>query len=520
MKNPVYQFVIISLIFILSSCNTPDYDIVIKGGTIYDGKGGQPYQADIGIIDNMIVKTGKINFGDAIVIEAEGNIVSPGFIDVHTHCSSGLVKIDTSAALNYLSQGVTTVVSGNCGGGTYKVEEYFSRLNSIGIGPNVAHLAGHATIRRSVMGMDDRDPSKEELEEMKNLVKSAMEQGAIGISTGLFYSPGSFTKADEIIELARVIKQYNGIYVSHIRDESNYTIGLEQAIREAILIGEEADIPVQISHIKALGKPVWGLSDEVDAIIKEARTNGIEVLADQYPYTASSTSLAAMVLSRWIQSGGKTRDRLRDPDLLPEIAADITANIERRGGAESLVIVSYRPDSSLVGKSLGEISRETGKNIIETAIWLIIEGNPTTVSFNMNEKDVITFMQKDYVMTSSDGGVQVPGMAMTHPRSYGAFTHKIREYVLDRKIISMEHAIRAATSLPAAMFRLKDRGLIEEGKIADIVIFDPDDIRDNATFDNPHQYSSGIEFLLINGEIVIDGGVFNGKLAGKTIRLQ
>jgi N-acyl-D-aspartate/D-glutamate deacylase len=369
------------------------------------------------------------------------------------------------------------------------------------------------------MGMDDREPAETELEEMKKLVRTAMESGAAGLSTGLFYTPGVYAKTSEIVELAKVVKEFEGFYATHLRDESDYNIGLIEALKEAIHIGEQSGVRVEISHIKALGKPVWGLSGEVCRIIEEAKKRGITIFADQYPYNASSTGLASAIVPSWVRAEGMMTTRLNDKKQLPGIMKEIEENIERRGGPESLVVVSYPKDNRFDGKNLREISRLKGMPVVETAVDLILEGSPSIISFNMNNSDIATFMQKDYVMTCSDGHVEVPGENKPHPRNYGTFIRKIRKYVIEDKLITMQHAIRAATLLPAEMIGLKNRGSLEEGKIADVVIIDPLTVNDNATFDNPHQYSSGVKFLFVNGKKVISDGQYNGKLAGKALRL-
>lgn len=504
---------------LLVSCS-PSYDVVITGGLICDGTGSAPYEADIGIKGGQLKTIGQIRISGNVNIDAEGLFVAPGFIDIHTHCDRGLQVDELKNAKNYLTQGVTTVVTGNCGGGTYRVEEFFSKLDSQGMGPNVIHLVGHGTIRSAVMGQEAREPTSDELDQMKKLIAQGMEGGAAGFSTGLFYAPGSFAKTEEIIELALTVKEYSGIYASHIRDESNYTVGLKESIKEAIEVGERAGIPVEISHIKALGRPVWGQSADVCAIIEEARERGVRVYADQYPYIASSTGLSAAVISRWVQAGGEMKNKLSDPELLPRIKKEIAENIDRRGGPESLVVVSFPKNRDFDGKSLLEISKMMKKPVVETALYLVLNGSPSVISFNMTESDLEYFMKRPYVMTGSDGNIQIPGRSFPHPRSYGTFTRKIRKYVIGDEWITMEQAIRAATGLPAEVLGLDDRGRLKKGFAADIVVFDPDEILDKATYENPHQYSVGIRFLIINGEIVIEDGSYNGKLAGIPIRMN
>ena len=518
MMNKTRLIVLGLIALVVAGCSSP-YDVVIANGTIYDGSGRKSYVADIGITNGIIQTIGDIRAPAGSTIDAEGMFVAPGFIDIHTHCESGLQSEKGKHAKNYLMQGVTTVVTGNCGGGTYRVEEFFGKLESQGIGPNVIHLVGHGTVRGSVMGQEAREPTVEELEQMKRLLEQGMADGAAGLSTGLFYAPGSFAKTDEIIELAKVAKRHNGIYATHVRDESNYNIGLKKAIEEAIAVGEQADIKVEISHIKALGKPVWGLAAEVCDIIEEARTRGIRVYADQYPYMASSTGLSAAVIPRWVQAGGQTKSRLEDPELLPKIKKEIAANIDRRGGPESLLIVSFPKNRNFDRKNLLEISRMLEMPVVETAIYLILDGSPGIISFNMQESDLAYFMKRPYVMTGSDGSVQIPDQSFPHPRSYGTFTRKIRKFVRENEWITMEQAIRAATSLPAEVLGLADRGILRRGFAADVVVFDPENITDKATYDSPHRYSEGVRYLLIGGEIVIDGGIYDGKLAGKPIRM-
>jgi N-acyl-D-amino-acid deacylase len=515
-KKAIYYIALFTVI-VLAGC-TDKYDVIIARGILHDGNGGAPYQADIAIKNGEIVKIGELSFHAKTVIDAKGLWVTPGFIDVHTHCDGQLTNPEMSSAKNYLTQGVTTVVTGNCGSGTFNVENYFGILDSIGIGPNVVHLVGHNTIRSEVMGIDNRPPTQQELMGMKELVAKGMKEGAVGLSTGLFYTPGSYASTDEVIDLSSEAKKYGGIYASHIRDESNYNIGLEASVKEAIQIGKEADIPVQISHLKALGKPVWGSAEKICSLIEDAGNSGLKVFADQYPYAASSTSFTAAVIPGWVRADGKMKERLADKKLLPEIKKGIAENIDRRGGAEAFLIIPSENNGLSDAKYLSEICEETGLTPVEAALSLVEKGNSSIISFNMDEKDVEYFMKKNYVMTSSDGHIEVPGESMTHPRSYGSFPRKLRKYAIDDKIITVQQFVRSATTLPAEMFGLHKRGKLEPGYIADIAIIDPEKISDKATFTEPHQYSEGVEFLFINGQLVIEDGKYNNKLAGKTIR--
>jgi len=499
------------------SCSQQTFDLVIQDGTIIDGTGAKGYQASVGITDGRIMSVGKIKTSQSLkVIDARGKYIVPGFIDMHTHCDN-IQNEKRKAALNYLTQGVTTVVSGNCGSGTYKVKDYFHKLEDQGIGVNVVHLVGQGAVRFAVLKNADREPAEDELEEMLSLVSQAMDEGAAGLSTGLFYAPGSYASTEEIIALCSIVKEHGGIYATHIRDESNYTIGLEASIEEAVEIGEKAGVPVQISHIKALGKPVWGKAESVCRIIEAAHERGVTVYADQYPYNSSSTGLLAAIMPRWVQADGKLRERLQNPQLLPGIKEEMAANIERRGGAGTLVISSFPEKKEWEGKSLGEISALMETSAVNAALELILSGGPGIISFNQSDEDVEYFMQKPYVMTGSDGSVQVMGDALPHPRSYGTFPRKIRRYVLEKGLLTMEQAIRSASGLPAEMLGFKHRGLIKEGYVADVVVFDPETITDRATFDDPHQYSVGILHVLINGVSIIEDSQFTGALAGKPL---
>lgn len=505
----------------LSFAQAPKYDLVIAGGTIYDGSGSAGRRADLGILDGAIAAIGQIGASQGKqAIQARGLYVAPGFIDMHTHGDRGIIREESKTAQNYVMQGVTTLVTGNCGDGTYNVADYFARLQRQGAGVNIVHLVGHGTVRSAVMKNADRAPTPAEQEQMKSLVDKAMLEGAWGMSSGLFYAPGSFAKVDELVELAKVVRRYGGFYASHIRDESNYTTGLKASIAEAIEVGERAGVPVEISHIKALGKPVWGQAAEICRVIEAAQARSVKVHADQYPYNASNTGMSAATLPRWVEADGKTKERLSDPALLPKIKKEVADNIERRGGPDTLLISSFRARPEWEGKNLLEVSRIMGKTPVDAAIEVVLMGGASVISFNMSDDDIQYFMKKPYVMTGSDGDVLLFGQGLPHPRSYGTFVRKIRQYVLDKKVISMEQAIHAATGLPAETLGFKDRGQIKQGYAADLVVFDPAKIADKATYTQPHQYAEGIRYVLVNGKPEVAQGKFTGTLAGKPLPLK
>ena len=515
--------------FVLAACGADtQYDILIQDGRLYDGSGSEPYVVDVAIEDGRIAAIGNLSVGAATVLNGKGLYLTPGFIDLHNHAEFPPDDRERHVVMSFLRQGVTTVVTGPDGYGDYRVAELFTRLDRDGVGLNVLHTVGHNFIRELAMGGSfDRPPTAAELEHMKQMVGEAMDGGAIGLSTGLYYTPGAYATTEEVVELAQVVREYGGIYTSHIRDEGDFLYedpekdGLLDAVKEAIIIGKEADIPAVITHIKAdgiLGEEHWGKSVPVTRLIEEARSRGQRVYADQYPYTASSTDLSAVTVPRWIQADGKTADRLRDPELLPRIKEEMYRMVEGGLGPEVMVIAKFDQRPEWEGMNIAEVSRVLGLSPTEAAIELVVLGDPSIVVHSLNPDDVERFMSKPYVSTSSDGGNPVFGEDLPHPRSYGAFPRKLREYVLNKYVISMEFAIRAATSLPAEILGLQDRGLIREGYVADIVVFDPEKISDKATFSDPHQYSVGISYLIIDGEIVIDHDEYTGVLAGKPLR--
>jgi N-acyl-D-amino-acid deacylase len=492
-------------------------DLLILHGKLVDGSGKKPRTADVGISGDRLVFVGdarKANLTAVRIIDATGLVVAPGFIDPHTHTLGDLSDQNRKSNEAYLMQGVTTVVTGNDGGSVLNIRETLSKWDEQGIGTNAILLAGHGTIRGRVLGPTDAQPTPAQLEEMKAFVARAMDEGAFGLSTGLYYAPGSYAKTEEVIELAKVAAAKGGIYDTHMRDESSYSIGLLGSIKETIRIGREAKIPVHISHIKALGPEVWGQSKQAVDLIKKARVEGIEVSACQYPYTASGTSLQASLIPRWAEVGGRADliKRIDDPQVRPRLLSEMEVNLKRRGGAESLLITDAQ-DTQLVGKKLSEIAKARNKSPVEAALDLIKSSDLSVASFNMNEKDIDLFMKQSFMMTCSDGSTG-------HPRKYGTFPRKLREYVYNQKLITLPFAVRNSSALTAETFRIPERGLIREGYFADVIVFDEKTVADRATYEQPELFSVGMKYVIVNGKIAVDNGVYTGALAGRALRKQ
>ncbi|HEU0184816.1 MAG TPA: prolyl oligopeptidase family serine peptidase [Blastocatellia bacterium] len=494
-------------------------DVLIRGGSVIDGAGTDVIKADVGVAGDRIVFVGdaaKENLQADRVIDAAGLIVAPGFIDPHTHADDDLFDPKRAANLAYLTQGVTTVFIGSDGRSRIPLEKALEQLQSQGIGANVASFVGHGSVRQSVMGMIDAAPTPEQLEKMKSLVRQGMDDGAIGLSTGLYYAPGSYAKTEEVIELSKVAAERGGVYDTHQRDESSYTIGLLASIEEIIRIGREAKIPVHISHIKALGADVWGQSGKAIEIINRARAEGVNVTANQYPYDASGTSLGASLLPRWAEAGGRQEllKRIDDPAVRPKLIAEMERNLKRRGGANSLLIHSLGKgvaDRGLIGKRLDEIAKSRGKSPVETALEIIKEGGAGVASFNMTESDIENFMKQPWVMTGSDG-------SGGHPRKYGTYPRKIREYALNRHVITLPRMIQASSAQVAQTFNLKDRGKLSPGYFADVIVFDEKTITDRSTYENPDAFAEGVKYVIVNGKLAIDGGKYTGAMAGRVLR--
>jgi N-acyl-D-aspartate/D-glutamate deacylase len=502
-----------------ASAAAQEYDVVIRGGRVLDGTGNPWYYADVAIAGDRVAAVGSLAGATARrIIDARGLYVAPGFIDVHSHAGGGLARANLSAARPLLAQGITTVFVNPDGGGPIDMGQQRADLLAHGIGVNVAQMVPHGSVRGEVVGSADRAPTSIELTRMKTIVRAGMEAGAFGLSSGPYYAPGSFAKTDELVELARIAAEYDGVYSSHIRDEADYSIGVVAAVDEVIQVAREAGLPGIVTHIKALGPRVWGFAGALVRRIERAREDGIEVFADQYPYEASSTSLAAALLPRWAQAGGgdSLRGRFADAQTRARIRAEMLENLDRRGGAERIQFASWT-DHSVEGSTLAEYAERLGVEPVDAAISMIERSSPSIVSFNMDDDDIELLMRQPWTMTSSDGTLVEMGSGVPHPRAYGTFPRKLRVYVVERNVIGLEQAIRSMTSLPATVMRVRDRGVLRAGSFADVVVFDMARVRDAATYQEPHQLAEGMVHVLVNGRFAIDGGVFGESLHGRVL---
>lgn len=517
MINKLFLFVAVLCCF--SACaeqqpNKITADYLIIGGVVYVGDTTKGSVQDVAIKGDQIVFVGSGGAQQVAaekIVDATGFIVTPGFIDIHTHALEELPATGPVVHHNFLAQGVTTIFSGNDGRGPSDVKDTLLALEHRGVSTNVALFVGHGAVRRAVMGDADRKPTDEELEAMKVLVRQAMEQGALGISTGLYYAPGSFAETDEVIALARIVAQYGGVYESHIRDESSYTIGLLGAVKETLKIGREAGLPVHFAHIKALGVDVWGQSKDVVRLIEEAQANGQMVTADQYPWKASGTRVSNALVPRWAMGGGteKLFARLNNEEgNLEQIKAEIKENLRKRGGPDAVLISSKQ--QAYIGKTLRDYADDKSLNYVDAAIDIVLNGDAGIASFNMNDEDVERFMRQPWVMTGSDAGDG-------HPRKYASFPEKYQTYVQGKKTLSTTEFINRSTGLTADTFGIKKRGYLKPGYFADIAILHPDRYRGQASYSNPHVLSEGVEYLFINGKPAIDKGGFTEKLHGKAL---
>lgn len=527
-----------------------EFDLVITGAEIIDGSGGASFSGDVGIRERRIACMGDLHGAKArSVIDATGLTVAPGFIDVHTHIERNVPQSGGFQAPNFVRQGVTTVITGNCGRSALEIGKFFRRIEANGSQVNVASLVGHNTIRSHVMKQRSAVPSKSEMAELEKLVEAAMRDGALGISTGLVYVPGTFAKTDEIARLARIVANENGMYVSHLRDEGSKG---KEALEEAILIGQKTGVPVHISHFKAQGPNEWGSAESRLHLIRSANDRGVVVSLDQYPYTASSTGLAVLLPS-WLSEGDLTsaKRKLQDPATRKRVRNEMLNQLKRNGWKDYAFarIAYYQFDQSLVGLNIAEIAHkrlgrsssaraaiirsafsnahvvshdddELGRQA-ETVIDLFSHGGAQMVFFDMSEEDVEFIMKNPQVMFGSDSSVREENPAvLPHPRGMGTFPRILGVYARERSLFSLEEAVRRMTSLPAKTFGLRDRGLIKENYWADLVLFDRNRILDTATFEKPFSFPVGVEYVIVNGGIVLDHHQFSKSFPGTAIRRE
>ena len=507
---------LIAPMVVLGADDPPRPEVLLKGGLVVDGTGAPGRVADLLIRDGRIAAAGTAGPG-ARVIDASGLVVAPGFIDLHSHSDGPIVAEATRDNRNFQLQGVTTVVTGNCGGGTLDVARYFERIDRDGAGTNVIHLVPLGDVRREVLGTADVRADSNQLRAMAEIVERQMAAGAWGVSSGLIYVPSRYADTAELAEMAKVAARHGGIYASHIRDEG---AGLLRSIDEALAVGEGSGVPVHISHLKASGKANWGLTEAACRRIEAARAAGRKVTADQYPYIASSTSLAAMVIPDWALRGdaavfAKFAD---DPTDGPRLRSAIERDLAGRDGGASIRIARFRPEPTFAGKDLEALSRERKTSTVELVIDIQRRGGAQAISFGMSEDEVRSVMKKPYVATASDGAAHRPGQGdRPHPRTYGTFPRKFR-YALDDGLMTLEEAVRSCSGLPAEILGLADRGTIRDGAAADLVVLDPATFRDQATFDEPTRYATGVRHLFVNGVAVVDGGEPKSALPGRAIR--
>ena len=499
---------------VAASAHAQSVDVLLSNGTVYDGSGARARRADVGWRGDRITFVGDARAAkiDAVrTIDATGLIVAPGFIDPHTHSEGDLSSTARHANTNYLMQGVTTVATNNDGGGSVHIGAQLATWDTIGIGTNALLFVPQGSVRQRVMGMSDRPASDEQIDRMRDLVEKGMKEGAFGLSTGLYYAPGSYASTEEVIALARVAAIYGGIYDTHQRDEGSFTIGLLASVREVLRIGREAAIPVHFSHIKALGTDAWGRADSVIALVRAAQRAGVTVSADQYPYEASGTSVIASIFPRWAEAGGRDSllARIGDPVTHARLLSEVRENLRRRGGPKSLLIVGGK---EFVGERLEEIAAGMGREPAEAAFEIVRrDGDLDVASFNMIQRDIETFMKADFVTTGSDG-------SDGHPRKFGTFPKKLRDYVLDRPVITMERMIAASSAQTARDLGIPRRGRLEPGWYADVIVFDPMTVRDLATWTEPRKLATGMWWVFVNGRAAVEAGAPTGSLAGKALR--
>ena len=507
----------------LPTAQTQSYDLLLRNGRIVDGSGSPWYRGDIAIRGDTIVRIApSITEPASRVIDLGDQVIAPGFIDIHTHSRRGIFDVPT--ADNYIRQGVTTVMEGPDGSSPIPLAPFLAKLDALPKSINIGSFIGQGSVRSAVIGDVDRKPTAEELDKMRALVEQGMKDGAFGLSTGLFYVPGTFTPTAEVIELAKVAARYGGMHESHMRDEAS---GVIESVKETIAIGERGGLPTHVSHHKIIGVGNWGKSVETLRLIDEARSRGVDVTIDQYPYTASSTSIQAALFPAWAQEGGRQEvlKRLKDASLRAKIKAESVRLIrtERGGGdPKNVVIAGCEWDASLAGKSLADVARFRGmeptiENAAEAALWIVEQGGCQGIFHAISEEDLERILRHPATMIGSDGEIPIFGKANPHPRSYGTFARVLAVYVREKRTITLEEAVRKMSGFPAQRLGLLDRGILRPGTKADLAVFDPAKVRDMATFDKPHAYAEGFSFVIVNGQIVFEAGAMTAARPGRVL---
>ena len=521
-----------ALIIVSLHGQVPSYDLIIRNARVVDGTGSPWYRGDIGIRgDEIATIDRRIDASSTRTIDAGDQVAAPGFIDIHVHAFGGagrppvpLPIVEVPTADNYIRQGVTTLITGPDGFSPIPLEPALDSVAKTATVPNIGTFVGHGSIREAVFGSVNRAPTPDELERMRALVREAMQDGAFGLSTGLFYVPATFSKTDEVVELAKVAGQLGGIHISHMRDEE---LDIEASVRETIAVGELGGLPTQVTHHKTIGKRSWGKTADTLRLIDDARQRGVDVTVDLYPYTASATSISAALMPVWAQEG--TRDdvlrRLRDTGTRRKVlVATMQILLDGRGGGDARNVMVSRCDwnAEFAGKRLDEVARMRGKpgsieDAADTALWLVENGDCGGIYFAISEDDIQRVLRHPASMVGSDGQVVVFGRASPHPRSYGTFARVLGRYVRDLKILTLEDAIRKMSSYPAQRVGLPDRGVLREGMKADVVIFDPAAVRDLSTFEQPHQYAEGVSLVVVNGQVVFENGAITSARPGRIL---
>jgi N-acyl-D-amino-acid deacylase len=516
-------FACVALATIVIPVAAQPYDLILRNARIVDGTGAPWYRGEVAISGDAIARIALSIAGDAKrVIDVKGAVVAPGFVDIHTHAIRGIFQVPT--ADNYIRQGVTTILEGPDGGSPVPVKPFLDKLEATPKSINIGSFIGQGSVRQRVVGLVNRNATLEELDRMRGLVKQGMEDGAFGLSNGLFYVPGRFTPLAEVVELQKVAGPMGGVHTSHMRDEA---AGVLDSVKETIAIGEQGGLPTHVSHHKMIGKANWGRSTETLKLIEEARARGVDATVDLYPYTASATSIRGALMPAWAQEGGSADmlKRLNDPGTRAKIKAEIANLIrtERGGGDPRNVVASLCPfDATLAGKNLAEIAQMRGleptpENAAEATMWLEEQGGCRGVFHAASEEDVVRVMQHPAAMIASDGEVTIFGRAVPHPRSYGTFVRVLGVYVREKKVLTLEEAVRKMSAMPAARIGLTDRGVLRPGMKADIAVFDPATVRDLATFEKPHQYAAGFSHVIVNGQVVYEGGAMTEARSGRVL---